>query len=72
MGKERKGQTRITFFVPDNLAIQLKECAYMSRQSVTGYLVQSIVERIKKERIEEIENEREEDLSILQKRVFLR
>lgn len=50
MGKERSLRTRITFFVPDSLALQIKESAYNSRKTLTDYMIEAVVEKIKKER----------------------
>jgi len=50
MGKERTAVQRISLFIPESLALQLKESAYMNRQTMTAYVTQAIVERIKRER----------------------
>jgi len=53
MGNERDGMTRITFFVPDNLAIQLKENSYLERKTLTHYLISVLLKEIKRERTRE-------------------
>jgi len=67
MGNERQGMTRITFFVSDNLAIQIKEDAYLNRKSLTRYLQTILLEKIKNDRRKNIEDERTRQLEDAQK-----
>ncbi len=68
MGNERKGKTRLTFFVSDNLAIQLKENAYQERKTLTAYFQDIMLEKIKMER----ENELKKNMCGMQERIYLR
>ncbi len=63
MGKERHGRTRLALFISDNLAIQLKEYAYQNRETITSYVQNAILIKIKKEREKVFINESNKKLS---------
>jgi len=71
MGNERRGCKRITFFLHDNTALQMREYAYAKRMSLTEYVTGAILRRIRDEREDEISLAKRNMLP-LQKRVPVR
>jgi len=52
MGNERKGYKRMTFFLQNNIALQVAENAYQERETLTEYITGAILKRIKDERLQ--------------------
>lgn len=54
MGNERKGYKRMTFFLQNNIALQVAENAYQERETLTEYITGAILKRIKDERLQKL------------------
>lgn len=64
MGNERKGYKRMTFFLQDNIALQVRENAYINNGTLTNYITESILRRIEDERTRQLEDA-QKDMSTL-------
>jgi len=56
MGNERLGYRRMTFFLHDNIALQMAEDAHKNHESLAEYMTNAIIKRIDDERTEKLKD----------------